>query len=782
MSAKIKLATRFIKSVIISAPLICNASQSGIPAYSLNATGSSSCHNCHSFSDSAPSNSLAITGINSVLAGSTNSYSIKLIAPYTQPVSFGGFDLSTSAGTLLSTDAETSIINSELVHSDRKATIDTGSSYDVQWAFDWQAPAVAGTTTLSACGLPVNGDGEEVPSDHHGSDDGLVACTTFNIQVLQKPTAIAGNNQTLTENNNVLLDGSLSSDTDGSISSYLWEQTAGTIATLNDASSANADFIAPNVSSNTTDELIFRLTVTDNDGLTDTDTLSIFVQDALVTNQPPIASAGNNQSVNETTIVNLDASASTDDGTISSYLWEQTGGTYTVALSNTGIVNPTFTAPAVDSSGDVLNFQLTVTDDLGVSATDTVMITINDVDTPPTAKITDASGVVITAINNNAPVTLYGNFSNDPEGPITAYSWSQTAGTTIINAGPTNSNSFSFTAPDDLGNSIDIQLTVTGDEGFVQDTINATLLLNNLPPVVDAGLEQIVTEGETITLHGFVTDPNNNLSSVQWQQINCNSSCIMPLVNVALPLTNDDAHATILSPPVSGNSQTLVFELTASDTGGLLSTSTTQVIVNDNGIGNFPADAIPFTSFNGRPMAISVQSLDPAVTAVITQLQPDDNASISDNTNRPASFPYELTNLEITLSAPGSVRVTLYFPEALNADYDFYQYLNNYNWVNTSKAKNFDDLNFDASNGWQEITEQAELSADRRSVSFLLTDGGPSDENPATLVISTRTAMAQNPPVTIKQPGATGTVSPLSPWLFSFSLYLLRLFRGTDLN
>jgi len=232
--------------------------------------------------------------------------------------------------------------------------------------------------------------------------------------------------------------------------------------------------------------------------------------------------------VNENSTVNLDASASTDDGFIASYLWEQTAGVNSVTLNNATTVTPNFTAPAVDAAGDVLTFQLTVTDNLGVSSTDTVNITVNDVDTPPTAKITDASGIVISAISNNGLVTLYGNFSSDPDGPITAFSWNQTAGSAIINPGPSNENSFTFTAPNDPGNSINICLTVTGDKGITQNTITATLTLANLPPVVDPGVDQTVTEGSVINLQGTVTDPNNNLASVQWRQINCGTNCIMP--------------------------------------------------------------------------------------------------------------------------------------------------------------------------------------------------------------------------------------------------------------
>ncbi len=788
MYANVKMFFSFFVSTILFVPAISYASQTGIPGYSQNETGTSSCHSCHVMESGAPVNTLSITGNNIVLAGSISSYVIKLVAPYPQDVSFGGFDLSASSGLLMPADAETVILNSELLHSNRKATTDTGSSYDVQWSSDWQAPAIAGITTLSACGLPVNGDGRAASArGYYGgrnSDDGRTVCTTFDIEVQQVPTAIAGNNQTVTEGDVVILDGSFSTDTDGSISSYLWEQLSGLpVIPLNNTNKNTADFIAPAVVDNVTEELIFRLTITDNDGLTDTDILSVFVQDILVSNLPPVADAGNNQSLNENAAVILDGSLSVDnDGSIVSYLWEQTSGINSVVLSPTNPVDPAkaeFIAPAVDGSGDVLTFQLTVTDNLGVTATSTVDVTVNDVDTPPTAKISDYSGVVISAISNNGSVTLYGNFSSDPEGPITAYSWSQIAGLPIINPGSANESSFSFTAPDDQGNSIDIQLTVTGDEGLVQDSITITFILDNLPPVVDAGVGQTVIEGTTINLHGTVTDANNNLSSVQWRQINCGVNCIMQPVDVALPLINNDAVASVLSPSITPENSGLLleFELVATDANGLFSVSTTQVTINDNGISDFPPDAIPFVSFNGQPMAIGIQSLDPNNTWVISNLLPEDNASVSDMVNRPVSFPYDLANLEITLSAPGSVLVTLYFPEAVAEDFDLYQYLSNNGWVNTSSAKDFDDLDFSNTTGWGEITEEAEFSADRLSVSFWLTDGGPSDQNPEDLVISVQLGVGENVLSTASQPGATGTLEPFGLILLGIVISLLRVSR-----
>ena len=756
------------------------ASQTGIPGYSLSSTGSNSCHACHTPPTSAPANTLAITGNTTVLTSSFNAFTIKLSAPYTQTASHGGFNISSSHGTLATANGETLIANSELVHSNRKATTDTGSSYDVSWNFNWQAPATAGSSTFYACGLPVNGDGLATASGgggggggpgpggpHHGqtsSMDGFTACTSISIQVLQPPTANAGANQTVAEGSaGVTLDGSTS--TDDGVMTYQWQQISGTPITLTNAGQSIATFDAPLVT--TTSELIFRLTVTDNDGNTSTDTISVFVQDALDLNTPPIANAGNDQNVNENTLVTLDGTASSDNVAISNYLWEQVAGTF-VMLDSYSIASPTFTAPPVSSAGELLTFQLTVTDGPGLQATSTVNVTVNDLDNPPVAKISDSSGTVITAIANNGQITLYGNFSNDPDGPISAYNWLQTAGPAILNPGITNTPQFTFTTPDSPGNSIDIQLTVTGDQGIVQNSITSTLTLNNLPPVVLAGVNQIYLEGETIYLDGLVSDPNNDITSILWQQINCVTSCI------TLPVNNQQSISFTLPPITPAESGLIMdFQLSATDATGLSSMATTSITIIDNGINSYPGDAISFYSNNSQPMAINLTSTDPLTNIEISVLQPISPDSITDTINRPSSFPYDLLNFEVILSNPGTVaEITLFFPEAAPEDLDFYQYINTNGWINNSGARDFDNLIF-TTGGWAETSEQAYFNADRTQVTLQITDGGPSDaDGLANGVINYTSGIGRKPAAAHQQAGASGSIHPLSAFVLLFILFI----------
>jgi hypothetical protein len=94
----------------------------------------------------------------------------------------------------------------------------------------------------------------------------------------QAPTANAGEDQNVVEGAGVRLDGSASSDEDGEIATYEWEQIEGPDVILSDASAESPTFVAPAV--NGADlELVFRLTVTDNGGKTATDTVTVTVTD-----------------------------------------------------------------------------------------------------------------------------------------------------------------------------------------------------------------------------------------------------------------------------------------------------------------------------------------------------------------------------------------------------------------------------------------------------------------------------------------------------------------------
>ncbi|WP_181447712.1 M23 family metallopeptidase [Pseudoalteromonas sp. 2102] len=88
------------------------------------------------------------------------------------------------------------------------------------------------------------------------------------------PSVNAGEDQTVVEGSEVSLEGE-ATDSDGSIVSYSWIQLAGESVSLTDSDKIRASFDAPEVTYE--HELILELTVTDNNGLDNSDTIAVFV-------------------------------------------------------------------------------------------------------------------------------------------------------------------------------------------------------------------------------------------------------------------------------------------------------------------------------------------------------------------------------------------------------------------------------------------------------------------------------------------------------------------------
>ncbi|MBI2380576.1 MAG: hypothetical protein HYV16_07465 [Gammaproteobacteria bacterium] len=115
-------------------------------------------------------------------------------------------------------------------------------------------------------------------------------------------------------------------------------------------------------------------------------------------NVPPSANAGADQSVNEGSSVNLAGSGTDTDGTITAYAWLQTSGP-AVTLSNANTATASFTAPQVGAATQ-LGFRLTVTDNGSLSASDEVLVTVNDT-TPPPPSVTVSGKVSYDYVPHN---------------------------------------------------------------------------------------------------------------------------------------------------------------------------------------------------------------------------------------------------------------------------------------------------------------------------------------------------------------------------------------------
>ena len=291
-------------------------------------------------------------------------------------------------------------------------------------------------------------------------DDGAAsAADTVTISVNAPPVANAGADQNLnlalgSSTVDVMIDGSGSSDSDGTIATYVWAGTPDPADAVNPVVTLGAG------------AHVFTLVVTDDDGaVSAADTVTISV------NTPPVANAGLDRQINlplgaSTVDVTLDGSGSSDsDGTVASYTW-------------TGTPDPDdVVSPVVSLGAGAYVFTLVVTDDDGaVSAASTVTITVN---TPPVADAGADQALNLALGASTVDLTLDGGGSSDSDGTVAAYAWT------------------GVPDPDDvvspvvsLGAGIHVfTLVVTDDDGAASagDTVVISV---NAPPVANAGPDQ----------------------------------------------------------------------------------------------------------------------------------------------------------------------------------------------------------------------------------------------------------------------------------------------------
>jgi hypothetical protein len=289
----------------------------------------------------------------------------------------------------------------------------------------------------------------------------------------QPPTANAGPDQNVNEGLNVTLNGANSTDPEGGMLTYSWCQVSGTPVTLGNPSAAQTAFIPPNVGPDG-QTFGFQLTVTDSGGLQSSDTCLVSV---LWINQPPLANAGTDQTVNEGATVTLNGSGSGDpDGFSLKYEWIQTSGT-PVTLSGSSVAQPAFWAPAVMANGESLMFQLTVTDSGGLQARDSCVVSVVSSNRPPIANAGPDQNVY-----QGVSVTLNGTASTDADGGLLGYYWLQTSGAPVTLDNPGSAQPRFLANTGGTSGSLIFRLTVTDPEGL-SATDQCSVTVNGEPPV-----------------------------------------------------------------------------------------------------------------------------------------------------------------------------------------------------------------------------------------------------------------------------------------------------------
>ena len=351
------------------------------------------------------------------------------------------------------------------------------------------------------------------------------------------------------------------SDADGTVKSYQWTKISGPST----FSIINPGLATTDVSGLVEGVYQFQLSVTDNEGSTDSATVQVTVN--APANLPPNATAGASKSISlPANTITLTGSGSDPDGSIASYQWTKISGP-----SSFNIVNPT--SPVTDVSGlvqGIYEFQLTVKDSKGGTGTAVMQVNVNAAaNNAPTA----SAGADKNIIMPTNSIKLEGSGS-DADGRIVSYLWTKISGPSTFNIASANS------ASTDINNLVQgiyqFQLTVKDDKGdvgtsTVQVAVNkATNDVdgNDMSPMVLAGNDTtVVSPDNAVTLEGKVIPLGGNTKSWQWSQVSGPSTSDIASMNTP---------ATLVSNLVEG---TYEFELTVTDGKGFVGKDTVSITV-----------------------------------------------------------------------------------------------------------------------------------------------------------------------------------------------------------
>ncbi|MDJ0985798.1 MAG: CAP domain-containing protein [Desulfobacterales bacterium] len=302
-------------------------------------------------------------------------------------------------------------------------------------------------------------------------------------------------------------------------------------------------------------------------------------------------------------------------------------------------------------------------------------------------------------------------FSACPE--IATYTFSATAGAggSIVPQGNFSidqGSDITFTITPDAGYSVaeilvdGVAATITTSYTFENVSSNHTIAVsfavNQLPPTANAGPDQSVVEGATVTLDGSQSsDPNDAIVSYEWNQTN----------GPAITLSDADAvRPTFVAAPVSADA-TVMFQLTVTDSGGDSDSDTVEIDITENGIQSVPNDAIALETTTQ-----SVLGLKPDNGSHLVSLQPvdPDGAEITIRNGMPEDMRYGLLDFKIKVDIPGSsATVTVLLPEPMPQGYKWFKY--------------------SQSEGWYDYSAHVSLNGDRTQLSITLVDGGTGDDD-----------------------------------------------------
>ncbi|MCH7982255.1 MAG: hypothetical protein IID59_12215 [Proteobacteria bacterium] len=269
--------------------------------------------------------------------------------------------------------------------------------------------------------------------------------------------------------------------------------------------------------------------------------------------------------MNELDTATLDGSASRDpDGSISTFEWRQVSG-LTVTINNSDQALADFVAPEVTPANEDLVFEITISDNSGATASDTVTISVVNVNVLPAANA-GADQIVF----EGSTVVLDAAGSTDLDGIVTGFFWQLLSGRTVDIPTPDQAQ-ISFVAPSTNETyTNEFELTVTDDLGGTNTDIVSVVIRPIIPPIADAGADQLVESESTVILTALASsDIDGEIVSYQWTQ----------LIGPAVTLSSSTTLETSFAAPLVSENTLLQFELLVTDDSNATATDVIDVTV-----------------------------------------------------------------------------------------------------------------------------------------------------------------------------------------------------------
>ncbi|MEM9414674.1 MAG: PKD domain-containing protein [Planctomycetota bacterium] len=424
------------------------------------------------------------------------------------------------------------------------------------------------------------------------------------------PNANAGPDQTLTDSNNngtvtFRLDGSASQDPDGSIASYVWRVNGATVGTG----------VRPSVSLGIGTHTVV-LTVTDNNGATNTDSVTLRALEPATpppSNTAPSVNAGPDRtSITSNGRATLAGSVSDADGDSLSTSWSVVSAPGSVSFANAS--SPTSQVTLTGDGTYVL--RLTASDGQSTRSDDVSITIVSPGSQPPsgggsnTAPSVNA-GPDRVSFTSNGRVTLAGSAS-DADGDNLTTTWSVVSAPGSVVFANRNSPTSQATL---TGDGVYV-LRLTASDGTTSRSDDVEISINpaspppggggggsNTSPTVNAGPDRVsFTSNGRVTLAGSASDADGDNLTIRWSVVSAPGS-----VTFADP-TRLNSQATLTGDGV------YVLRLTVSD-GTVTRTDDVEISINpatppSGGVGggggsntapavNAGPDRVSFTS-NGR--------------------------------------------------------------------------------------------------------------------------------------------------------------------------------------